>query len=154
MTAHSGPDLADLAVLPVNVQRLPDGGVRITSPHLPGWACIGRGPHEIARCLDLAWTELAIAAYAATQGQPYDLAHHADRTSLPSVRAVTRQDGRRIWRLSHDPADWTPLPGGDWLSPSGRRYRAGASVLQRVIDARRAAGLPVDPPDVETEAAG
>lgn len=117
----------------------------MTSPDLPGWSAIGRGPHELARHVDEAWTELQIAAYSTTRGQAYDLAHHEIRAEnlAPRVQPLTRStDGARVWRYSHDPADWRPLPGGDWESPTGRRYRGDSEAVSKVMARREQLGLP------------
>lgn len=129
----------------VVVERLPDRRLRVTTPALPGWACAAP-PRELLQCLDAAWTELQIAAYAARQGQPYDAAHHAE-PAQPQAPVQGRRYPER-----YNPADWTPLPGGDWRSPSGRTYRRTAAVVERVVRRRTALGLPVTPPDVEETA--
>lgn len=137
-----------LARLPVIVERLPGGGLRLSSPDLPGWSRVGRGAHELARNLDEAWLELQVAAYAAGHGETYDLAHHDARPETqPAVRPLTRPDGARIWRYSHDPAEWRPLPSGDWESPSGRTYRGDSAAVAKVIARRTQLGLPVKAPD-------
>lgn len=165
--------------------------VLISSPDLPGWACSAAGLHAIGACLDSAWTEAAIAAYAARHGAPYDAAHLADANQSPEARwkrgpdgswtspqgrryeagserarrrdeiargegppptrRIVNGDGTPIWRVAHDPADWTPLPGGDWRSPGGHRYRANSAQVTRVIALRLAAGLTVTAPDVEED---
>jgi hypothetical protein len=124
------------------VERLPDRRLRVTSPLLPGWAC-AQPPRLFLECLDSAWTELQIAAYAAQHGEAYDLAHHAEPPAQPPPTSSRRYPER------YDPADWAPLPGGSWRSPSGRTYAGTASVVLKVIAKRRAAGLPVVAPDVE-----
>lgn len=172
------------------------GGIKVTSPALPGWACGASNLNTLGSCIDAAWREHEIAAYAADRGEPYDAAHLADAAHDPDAdrvatwirwpdgswtsptglkyaagtpRACRREEilaeqgppptrrvvsnGRPIWRLSHDPAEWTPLPGGDWRSPSGRRYRADSVQVERVKALRVAANLPVGAP-VEHEDTG
>lgn len=139
------PDIAtqSLARLPVILERLDSGGFRLSSPDLPGWSATGHGPHQLARCMDEAWVELQIAAYSRRHGQEYDLAH------LAATPKTARPEAARRWPSPYDPRDWVPLPGGDWLSPSGRRYRADTTTVAKVKARRAQLGLPVIPADEE-----
>lgn len=56
----------------LRITRTP-GGLHITSPQIPGWAAIARGPIPIAQALQAGFTELACARYAARRGETYDL---------------------------------------------------------------------------------
>lgn len=175
--------------LPVVLERT-RAGIRLTSPLLPGWVCSATSLPSIGACIDSAWNELQIAAYAAVRGAPYDAAHLAEAAAdpdgwqrgadgtwtsptgmkyapgtvqaerreriargegMPPARRVTSSDGTPIWRLSHDPAHWTPLPGGDWRAPGGHRYRAGSRIVARIIARRLALGLPVSAPEDSAE---
>lgn len=109
----------------------------------PGWL----------RLEDGGWRSPTGIKYAA--GTPRSLRRDqiARGEGPPVTRRVVTDGGRPIWRLRHDPAAWSPLPGGDWLSPSGRRYRADSSQVLKVIALRLAAGLPVTPPDVDHDVA-
>lgn len=123
----------------------------MTSPDLPGWSAVASGVHELGRNVDQAWVELQIAAYARTRDTTYDAERHDARDPTPPrVRPLTASGGERIWRYSHDPADWRPLPGGDWESPSGRRYRGDSAAVAKVVARRGQLGLPCQATEEET----
>lgn len=146
----------------LTVERTTGGGVRVTCPDAPGWAAVARTPVELARALAEGWREAAVAAYAARQGERYDLAIHdqaaeevsASGRQLPadaeeraamletlSCSVVPRPAEDR--GAAHDPLAWSPLPDGRWVSPSGRRYRSDAQVVQRIVEKRAAMGVGV-----------
>lgn len=129
------------ASVPLNVTRLPSGGLRLDSPAAPGYAATARGPFELARAVDAVMREAACAAYARQRGQAYDLGllenGHAER----SVNVA----GRRYPPVN-DPASWTPNPDGSWQSPSGRQYSGDAQIVGKVKARRSARGLSNDPP--------
>lgn len=147
------PDVSggvSISRLPVVIEKLDGGRLRMTSPDLPGWSAVGRGAHELARNVDEAWMELQIAAYAGARGEAYDLAHHEVRAEQPKPGRYGPGDPLPDWRDArngYDPSLWRPLPGGDFESPSGRRYGAGSWQVQRIVAKRLAAGLPVVHPD-------
>lgn len=135
--------------LSLRVEPLPSGGVRVSSPQARGWAAVARTPHELARVLQMAFTEVEVATYASFKGELYDLDGMTDvdptdpSTALPTpTRArnrITRTDAR-------NPADWKRLEDGRWRSPGGRAYGNDTQLVQRVRANRRALGI-VDPPD-------
>lgn len=146
----------------LTVERTTGGGVRVTCPDAPGWVAVARTPHELARALAEGWREAAVAAYAARQGERYDLAVHdqaAEEVSstgrqLPedpeeraallatlSCSVIPRAAEER--GAAHDPLAWTPLPDGRWVSPSGRRYKAETQVVRRIVEKRAAMGVDV-----------
>jgi hypothetical protein len=130
------------------VETLPSGGVRVSSPQARGWAAVARNPHELARALQMAFTEVTVAGYAAWKGEVYDQDALTDvdptdpRTALPpptrTRNRITRSDAR-------NPADWKRLDDGRWRSPGGRYYGDDTQLVQRVRANRRALGI-VDPP--------
>lgn len=67
-TAVSNP--ADLLL---RISRTPTG-LHITSPQLPGWTAVARGPVPIAQAVDAALTQIECDRYAARRGRPSDLA--------------------------------------------------------------------------------
>jgi hypothetical protein len=64
--------ISNPADLLLRISRTP-AGLCITSPQLPKWMVMARGPVPIARALETAFTELACAAYAEQRGERYDL---------------------------------------------------------------------------------
>lgn len=148
----AGPDVSTPSVnrLPVVLEKLDGGRTRMTSPDLPGFSAVARGVHELGRIVDQAWNELQIVAYAATRGVAYDAAHHQPKAEHSAPGRYGPDDPLPDWRLhrnGYPPADWVPLPGGDWESPGGRRYGAGAWQVAQVKVKRAAMGLPIVHPD-------
>jgi hypothetical protein len=134
--------------LSLRVEMLPEGGVRVSSPQARGWAAVARTPHELAKVLARAVTEVEVASYAAWKGEVYDLDAMTDvdpddpSTALPAPlrrrNRLTRSDAR-------NPADWKRLDDGRWRSPGGRVYGDQTQLVQRVRANRLALGI-VDPP--------
>lgn len=128
----------------LNLKRMDSGQVRVSTPQARGWATVARGPDQLWRAVAAAFTQASLAGHAAWLG---------DTSADPDepARRRTRQGGLRegiSWARNAaarpdvaDPAEWTPLPDGAWLSPGGKRYRA-ASVINPVIMRRAALGLP------------
>lgn len=162
-----GATAARLAVDTLLVQRLPEGGVRISSPLAAGWSATARNPQQLARALHDGWAETDIAVYAARRGEPYDLALHdqaaqeasagpdiqqlppdpdarAQVISLMGASAMTAS-GLRQTASTHDPLAWRELPDGAWASPSGRRYGAGTRQVRLVMAKRQAMGVDTGP---------
>jgi hypothetical protein len=128
--------------IPVRVDAIPEG-LRVSTPLARGWARVVRTPEQLARAIGDAFTEAQVASYARWQGEAYDLDEMTDVVRDDALAAATRtQEFRRRNRTDqHNPADWTPLSGGYWRSPAGRRYRADAAVVVRVRRARRSLGI-------------
>lgn len=105
-TAVSNP--ADLLL---RISRTP-AGLHITSPQLPGWTAVARGPVPIAQAVDAGFTELACATYAAKRGETYDLtawdaaaeALAAAGATLTPADVVIVRDGVRAARPSGMPS--------------------------------------------------
>lgn len=70
--ADHPPSVSNPADLLLRISRTP-AGLCITSPQLPRWAVIARGPIPIAQALEAGFVELACAAYAEQRGERYDL---------------------------------------------------------------------------------
>lgn len=141
----------------VTVERTESGRLRVTSPSLPGWQRVAASPVEVGAIVAReVFAEAEIASYARFRGSVYDAAllevdripsqadtrHPAE--PAPSAPVVpSYADGAPFRPDQHDPADWTPLPDGRWLSPGGRRFREDTPLVASVIAKRQAAGLPV-----------
>jgi hypothetical protein len=128
------------------VSRGPDGRVVLSTPLTPGWSFCAPTPAELARGIEQAWTEYAIAAYARLRGALYDLAE-TEEVIPPEAYAQTREHPcevpdeverqRRKRRIDHpatyEPEQWTELSDGHWLSPTGRRYRPDTKQVRAVV---------------------
>ena len=150
MTTRPPEDPDDRPVV-VHVRRRVKG-LLLTVPALKGWVARPTTQHELARALYEALREIEIAAYAAARGAVYDQTHLAstpesEAAARPILHPVERSDGSRIWRESHRPEDWVPLPDGTWRSPSGHIYGRETQAVRRVLAHRAAAGLPSQHPD-------
>lgn len=133
-------------VIALQVEVIPGGGYRLSTPHARGWAATCKTPLELASALPKAFTEVSVAAYARAKGGVYDLdaltgqvpgdplAHAAPR------RAKAPRTGAR--RAAHSPADWSMTDNGTWRSPAGRIYGANTLTVQRVKAKRATMGLP------------
>lgn len=133
----------------VQVEHLPDGTMRISTPHARGWAAVARTPIELARSLRQAFIETSVAAYARSRRTGYDLdllTSHVPGdplANLPRQRVRSRSPQRR---KAHSPADWekvamTDQSGAKWRSPGGRLYGEQTAAVQSVIRKRRGMGL-------------
>lgn len=120
----------------VTIRRLSSGRIRFDSPQLPGWARALEPREPVGRIATEALTEAQIADYSRQRGVEYDGAEHAPPRRRPGLFATGRAGGRL------NPADWTPLPDGRWLSPGGRRYGADTQRAREVRRARERLGLP------------
>jgi hypothetical protein len=143
------------------VTRHPSGGLRFTMPQFPDWAATACSPHEIARALDLAWTEVDIAAYARSRGTVRDVQAYDDRLDhtrrptrlLRSVQdpapeprpqllaTVERREAeeaaqRRIITYGAEELQrarlWTINYDGTWTSPYGRVFKATSEHVRRI----------------------
>lgn len=148
-----------VTTIPLRVETLPGGRLRLSSPIARGWAAVASNPHELARAVEMAFTETAVAAYAKWKNRPYDLdqlttpvsgdplaAGPQARTRRPKSGSAEDQElvGRRVRRVAYGVEDWTRLEDGRWRSPSGRAYRADSRLVQNVMRGRAEKGLPND----------
>lgn len=135
------------------VRRGDDGRLLLSTPMTPGWCVPAATPAELARGIEQAFAECAIAAYARLRGALYDLAE-TEETIPPEayprgarhpaepepaepepVDEVTRRRRKKHPR-THEPEDWVELGDGAVLSPAGRRYGPETPHARRVLVAR------------------
>ena len=114
--ANRPPSVSNPADLLLRISRTPTG-LRITSPQLPRWAVIARGPVPIAQAVDAGFTELACALYAQAHGSRYDVeawdaaaeAFAASGSVLNAGDVVVVREGTRASRRSGRPAQQRQL---------------------------------------------
>jgi hypothetical protein len=137
------------------VDALPDGQLRISTPHARGWAATARNHHQLAHAVGRAFNETAVAAYAGWSKQLYDLdkltakddptepARRPTRGQRPvTTRLVSYGRGRAVRPDQAHPAQWEKLDDGTYRSPAGRIYRDPQFIAR--LEARRAAfNLPI-----------
>lgn len=135
-------------IIQLLVSRKEGGGFILRTPFTPGWAFPCNTPADLARGVEAACTEYAVAAYARLRGILYDLAetevvvppeayaqtspHPADE---PDEVEVRRRRRRERHPATHEPEQWTELADGRWLSPTGRRYGPETRVASAVRQA-------------------
>lgn len=136
--------------IPLQVETLPDGRFRLSTPVARGWAAVASDPRQLFMAVRSAFTEVAVASYARAHREPYDLDRlttHIPNDPLAGTRQSrvpgARPAGRR---KAYNPHDWVKLDAqgtGEtfWQSPSGRRYRADTKVVRNVVLRRAELGL-------------
>lgn len=140
------------AELRLLVSRGADGRLVLSTPMTPGWSYAAMTPAELARGVEQAFAECAIAAYARLRGVLYDLAeteerippeayargavHPAEPQPEPEPVDEVAVKRRTKHPRTHEPEEWTELSDGYWLSPAGRRYSPSASIVASVRAAR------------------
>lgn len=133
-------------IIQLLVSRKPGGGFVIRTPFTPGWAFPCATPADLARGVEAACNEYAVAAYARLRGILYDLAEteveippeaYAQGSPHPVEEPDEVERARRRRRerhpATHEPEQWVELEDGRWLSPSGRRYGADTRVVRNVV---------------------
>jgi hypothetical protein len=138
--------------LHVLVSRGVDGRVVLRTPMTPGWSYAALTPAELARGIEQAFAECAIAAYARLRGVLYDLAeteevippeayargrlHPAEPELVeqPVDEVATRRRSKHP--KTHPPEEWVELDDGRWLSPKGRYYGPQTAIVASVRAAR------------------
>jgi hypothetical protein len=133
-------------VIPLVVETLPGGALRVSSPHARGWAAAVRTPQELARAVEMAYREVSCASYARQRGGAYDLDQltmHTPGDTLAGtpMRRVPKPGTRS--KKSHDVAAWSKFDDGTWRSPAGRTYRADTMAVRNVIRKRISLGMSV-----------
>lgn len=156
--------------LTLEVERLagPTPAYRVTSMRMPGWAAVTRSPVELARTVAQMWRH-AESAPTVEDPHPADprssgprrrhLAAVPDEPDEPTRRQSQLPNGAR-WGTERyllrpdvaDPAAWTVLPNGRLMAPpnpekpGARRltYGPDTTMGRRVLERRRAVGLPVE----------
>lgn len=140
--------------LALRVERMPTGGMRISTPSARGWAVIARSEAELHRAVSAAFTEAQCAAYARWKGERYELdalTEPVPGDALATPRTPPRR-GRNTAPVGwgklqqrpdrHPPSEWTKLEDGAWRSPGGNRYKAGTQAVEKLIARRKELGLP------------
>lgn len=147
MTAEPAPPGVGHQVrsIPIQVEQLPDGKYRVSTPLARGWAMVGRSPQEVGRAIASAFVEAQCAAYARWRGQRYELDDltepvHGDPMAPPRrpIRMRTNREnvgwGRNQDRPDQHPIEaWERLPNGRLRSPGGLTYPPDSLVGQRVL---------------------
>lgn len=132
-------------VIPLQVEVLDNGHLRISSPVARGWASVAKNPHQLAQSIQSAFTEVSVASYARWRNRPYDLdalTSHVPGDPLAGDAQQRIRGPRRVRKKSHNVADWTKLEDGRWRSPSGRTYGQDTRAVRNVVRKRVERGLP------------
>jgi hypothetical protein len=127
----------------VQIQRLDDGSLRLSTAQARGFAVIARGPHQLWLAMFTLFREVTIAGYSMAHGVPYDLdalTDPTDPTEPKRRRPTTRREnsgdpgevsygrGSVVRPDQLHPADWIPNADGSWTSPRGRTFRDPAKI--------------------------
>lgn len=139
-------------MIPLTVEYLAGGRMRVETPLTRGWSSVVRSPHELARAIEAAFVEVTIAGYARSRNEQYDLSKltaqvDGDPRTALSMSASAAPTHRPVRtgkppKPRHDPADWAKLDDGRWRAPGGKRYRADTQVVRNVLRLRAEKGLP------------
>lgn len=137
--------------VPVILEQLPSGRIRLSTPVLPDWHRAAQGSQQIARAvhdlINAAVTEAQIRQYRARRHAIKHAIHNDRRaTTGASYQRFVGPDGRTVRRVGHNPHSWTEQPDGSWRSPSGRTYRKDSQVVARVKARQALTPNPADPP--------
>jgi len=134
----------------LQVETLPSGGYRFSSPQARGWAAVAANPGDVLRSLHTAFQEVQIASYARARAEVYDLDALTAHVPGDPLAAAPQQRIRRPrnpnTRRTHSPADWSKMTdqsGTRWRSPSGRMYREDTATVRNMVAKRTALGLPI-----------
>lgn len=143
---HTGPgELRAVPEIPhqvrevlLRVQQLPQGRWLFSQPRHPGWGAAARNPGEVTASIRNAFLEAQIAGHAEWRGHVPDVNSVSYRRTSPTARGRKRCDvyGPEMWQLADD---------GRWVSPRGLKFPEDRNVVQKVIAARQAMGLPGRP---------
>lgn len=151
MLRGSAPTRHQVRELDLRIESLPGGRLRVSTPLARGWAAVAGNPHELARAIASAFIEVQVASYARWKGESFDLDELTDVDQGDSLAAAVRTTEFKHRKRNdiHNPADWTPLEGGFWRAPNGRRYRPDTRITRSVVAARIRLGIPVRPGDLD-----
>lgn len=139
------PAAQRVRTIPLQVDCLPSGGYRLSSPLARGWAAVARTHGELAKAIQQAYVEVTVASYARAKGEAYDLDAMTMQVSGDPLAAMPPRrirGARSERRQTYDVEDWTRLEDGRWRSPSGRAYREDTALVRNVRAKRDARGLP------------
>lgn len=169
--------LSNPADLLLRISRTPNG-LHITSPQLPNFAAVARGPVPIAQAVDAAWRLLAtVDDDGRSELEKWDAAADALAASgatLTAADVIVVRAGARALRPSgresvqraltrvasadrpatgkflpqHDPFAWTDLGNGQWRSPAGAIYGEQTRQVQGMLR-RRAEATATQPTSVQ-----
>lgn len=123
--------LGALYELPVTIRRLPEGLLfEITNPGHPlqGWCGLARGATGLA----------AVMHDMLQEAKQCETDLRAGKFYAPLGEVISGKPRES----TYDPADYTPLPDGRWLTPSGRKYGPDSWVMRQVLAKRAILGLP------------
>src|ERR1700712_754289 len=139
----------DARYVELQLQRLDDGRLRVSTPQARGHATIAKGPDQLWHAVAAAFREATIAGYAMFHGVPYDLdalTDPTDPTEPKRRRPQTRSEvGGDVTEVSYGrgatvrpdqihPAEYTPSSDGSWTSGrSGRTIRDLRKIKALVI---------------------
>lgn len=145
------------ASIRVTVSRLPGGALRFETPTTPGWAAVAHCPAQVRDCIERAFIEVQVAAYAAWRGVVYDLAeteeklppgitdvgerHPAEPVPAPAPPDEVARKRHIRHPRTHEPTDWQLLSDGYLLSPAGRRYSPESRQGRTIVAALGSRGL-------------
>lgn len=131
-------------VITVRIEQLEDGRWKFTQPRIPGWGAAARNAGEVTAALRQGFVEAQVGGYSDWRGHVYDGSGPEYRRSRPAARSKRRCD-------VYDATAWRFAADGVWISPKGLRFPEGRQVVQRVMDARVAMGLPARPDPVSPD---
>lgn len=134
-----------VSTIVLQVDALPAGGLRFSSPLARGWAGCANTPQELARVIHAAFVEVSVAAYARAHREAYDLDALTSQVLGDALAGVAPRRVRRprtVRHRSYAVEAWTKMEDGRWLSPSGRAYRADSAAVRNVVRKRADKGLP------------
>jgi len=126
--------------VPLNVEALPGGKYRVSSPAARGWAGVAGTPHELARVLAQAFHEVTRASVARANRDRYDLDGLTMKVAgdplagkpQARIRAAPGAATRSIRHRAHAPESWTRMEDGRWRSPGGRMYSHDSAAVRSV----------------------
>jgi hypothetical protein len=132
-------------VIPLQVETLDGGGMRLSTPLARGWSKVARTSTELSRVVQEAFLEVSCASYARARGERYDLdalTIQVPGDPLAGGRPGRERTGRTTRRKSHAVEAWTRMDDGTWRSPAGRFYSPDTTVVRNVVAKRERKGLP------------
>lgn len=123
----------------VTIEQLDNGVIRMSMPKAPGWVVAGHTPVQLTQMVRAAFQEATVVNYSDWRGTVYD------HPAAPQLRRhKPRSRGKRRCDV-YGPEEWCLDDRGLWVSPGGHRYPETRAVVQKVMAARRAMGLPERP---------
>lgn len=129
-----------VSTVPLQVEALPDGKYRVSSPLARGWAGVAGNPHELARVVTQAFREVTRASNARMRREAYDLDAMTMKvagdplagSARSRVRVAPGSGTRTVRHRAHDAEAWTRMEDGRWRSPGGRMYSHDSAAVRNV----------------------